>query len=68
MLQNDVIKSCLIATNQQRGEIVSLRHFLYIQLLKGWVVNNIKNKSRKTFDILQQNMWDEIPDNVWQCL
>ena len=27
MLQNDVIKSCLIATSQQRGEIVSRRHF-----------------------------------------
>ena len=29
MLQNDVIKSCLIATNQQRGEIVSRRHVSY---------------------------------------
>ena len=30
MLQNDVIKSCLIATSQQRGEIVSRWHFLEI--------------------------------------
>ena len=29
MLQNDVIKSCLIATSQQHGEIVSRRHFHY---------------------------------------
>ena len=34
MLQNDVIKSCLIATSQQRGEIVSRRHF-YTTAIKG---------------------------------